>query len=105
MYGTVTIYDTTEIELQHTLAAGVFSVDYSATADMRYQPERISGPPEDCYPTDSECDITAVSVFCIRDVLGKERSLPDELAVLISSKLPRDRIEELCWEEFRMSAD
>lgn len=52
------------------------------TYEAFYQKAKVSGPPEDCYPAESELNLLSVNL-------------------LEGDELPsRDRLIEACWEDF-----
>lgn len=63
-------------------------IDYDAI----YQPARISGPPENCYPDESEMTINAI------EPLG---DLPEGITQKILEEVAADMgIEDECWEHY-----
>jgi hypothetical protein len=61
-------------------------VDY----DANYQPARVSGPPEDCYPEDSEMTINSVTT----EFKGWESEIANEIENC------QDILEEQAWEDY-----
>jgi len=59
-----------------------------------YQREKISGPPEDCYPAEGEMEITHV------EPAGDwpEGLSADEFALAVSKA--QDRLTEAAWDEY-----
>jgi hypothetical protein len=72
-------------------------IDFRIEADITYQPARISGPPEDCYPDESECDITDIKVLSQVDGL-KDADILDAL----ERQIGEDKIIEDLWEDYMM---
>ena len=70
-------------------------VDFQIEADITYEPARISGPPEDCYPDSSECSITEVKVMSQIDGL-KDADILDAL----EKQIGEERIIEDLWEDY-----
>lgn len=60
------------------------SVLWTAEVECFYRPGRFSGPPENCYPDESECEILSV----LTDPPGFENQIPEEL------------IEDAAWLAF-----
>ena len=73
-------------------------VDFEIEADITYQPARISGPPEDCYPDESECDITEIKVMSQIDGL-KDADILDALATQVGD----DTIINDLWDDYMLS--
>lgn len=67
------------------------TVDYDAS----YDPGRLSGPPENCYPPDSEMTINSV----IPDTPDWPRTIAEEIEAV------KDRIEEEAWEHYHRHRD
>lgn len=63
------------------------TVDY----DAAYDPGRISGPPENCYPPESEMTINSIT---------PTGALPDGVAIDMANNRQLERIEEEAWEHF-----
>lgn len=70
-------------------------IEFGIEADIVYEPARISGPPEDCYPDASECTIT--SIMPMDGVSGY-----DDAAILeaLDEQVGEDRIIEDLWEDY-----
>lgn len=70
-------------------------VDFRIEADITYQPARISGPPEDCYPDESECDITDIKV------LSQVDGLTDgDIIDALLKQVGEDKLIEDLWEDY-----
>ena len=76
------------------------SLQLEISADMTYEPAKLDGPPEDCYPENSECDITELKILSAFDCEGNEIKLTkDNLKAIGDAISPRDFEEDL-WDEF-----
>ena len=64
-------------------------IEYTADVRVMYQPGRFSGPPEDCYPDESETDIENLV------------TLPPGF----EDKIDSEKIEDQAWEEFMTGGD
>ena len=92
-------------EYEVDLEKGTFLVEFSITADMTYQPAKVSGPPEDCYPDESEIDVTEVKILSVKDAEGKEISLTPKLIKQLGEAIdPSDFYYDL-WEEWEGEQD
>lgn len=83
----------------YTLMLGEDEVDveFEINADMTYLPARLSGPPEDCYPDESECVIT--SIVPLEKIDGcNDADLLDALETQVSE----EKIIEDLWEDFEL---
>ena len=72
-------------------------IDLTIEYDAFYQPARVSGPPEDCYPEESACDITDVTF----DLSPDSSTVTEEqvIAYLDTPKL-QEMLTDACWEHF-----
>ena len=75
-------------------------IDFDISADITYQPARISGPPEDCYPDESSCENIQIKVLSQIDGL-KDADILDAL----ETQIGEDKIVEDLWEDWQMSRD
>lgn len=74
-------------------------VTFNIQADMFYEAGKLYGAPEDCYPADSDCDITEI------DVVGTvEGFTPAELVAALKNQYA-DEIEEDLWSEYNNDED
>lgn len=73
-----------KLTIEGTREVDGLEVQWTADVEVSYSPGRFYGPPEDCYPDESECDIIAVSTH----PGGFEQKIPDEV------------IEDAAWAEF-----
>lgn len=62
--------------------------------DATYQPARISGPPEDCYPAESEMILTAM------DILSELPQGITDKDVIAAADSDEERIEDEAWQDF-----
>ena len=72
-------------------------VDFQIDADITYEPAFVSGPPEDCYPDSSECDINSIKVLSTVDGL-KDADILDALMTQIGE----DTIRDALWEDYML---
>ena len=76
-------------------------VSIDASYNAVYRPAKVSGPPENCHPDESELDLTGFTVEGVRD-FSDGGDLPDptlsELAAAFQAA--EDRIIAECWEDF-----
>ena len=70
-------------------------VDFVIEADITYQPARISGPPEDCYPDESECYITEIKVRYPVDGCSDEQIL-----AALEKQVGEEKIKEDLWSDY-----
>ena len=77
-----------------------YAVDWEATAKMYYDPGRVSGPPEDCYPPEGECEITELTFEVHEDGSGLE-VMDQKVRALVSEFLNQEKIEEALWENYQ----
>lgn len=76
-----------------------FEVTYLATGKCYYDPGRLSGPPEDCYPPESEGEIASVKMLEVHD--SNSRPVTNEmLRALILAKLMELPLEEYLLENW-----
>lgn len=75
------------IDIEVTLERGDDEIYVSCNVDLSHQAARLYGPPEDCWPEETECNINNAI-----DEDGK-----DILSTLGQKDI--DRIEEDAWEE------
>lgn len=69
-------------------------IDVRIEYDAVYQPARLSGPPEDCYPEESSMDLTKV------EVIG---DLPEGITygmVVVASMADDERLTDEAWEHY-----
>ena len=80
---------TVEVEGTQTLGDDEHEIAYTATVRVNYQPAKLYGPPENCYPDESEVDIESL----VTVPPGFENILDTDL------------IEDQAWEEFLTGGD
>jgi hypothetical protein len=98
--GTVTLELEQEVELEDDSYLVLFDV----TADCAYQPAQLSGPPESCYPEESELDITDLRITLITNSNGEEVNRK-ALVEQCREALDREMIEDALWDEFMSRED
>jgi len=79
--------------------------DFAIKATLSHTPARVSGPPEDCYPEESEIDIEEMKLNEVRDENGEALILTPPLLKQLSDALNIDRVHELLWEEWETESD
>lgn len=99
---TQTVTYTFEVELEDD-AGNIYTCNVEAHSKCYYHPGRLSGPPEDCYPAESDQETTFEIIDCQNDE-GVSLQLTPDLLVLLEPLLPVDWMEEKLWEQF-MSGD
>lgn len=77
-----------------------YDVEFEITADMSYDPGNVSGPPERCYPPDSECEITEVKPMTTMDGLSDQ-----DLIEALYAQVGEDKLEEDLWEDWQADRD
>jgi hypothetical protein len=65
-------------------------VDY----DCDYQPAKVSGPPEDCYPEAGELDMTEITI------LDELPSMITDADVYAAAEDAKDRLDQEAWDHF-----
>ena len=70
-------------------------VDFNIEADITYEPARVSGPPEDCYPDSSECEITSIKVLSTVEGYTDKRILME-----LETQVDEDKIIDDLWEDY-----
>ena len=83
-----------EFETEIEFEGETYVVLVDVEADMEYTPGRVSGPPEDCYPPECECDITSLKIV--------EARTDGEMPVVAGmvEALNLEEIEDALWEKF-----
>lgn len=83
-----------------TIDGQLLTVNYTVKAEMTYIPGKLSGPPEDCYPPDAECNIEEMTINSVTDEDG-DLPLTEELKVKASKTIEdEDIVEDQLWEAF-----
>ena len=76
-----------------------YLICYTITARCYYQRAKISGPPEDCYPEESDMEIE-IEVISATDAYGYVVPLSPLFLVQVTANLNTEKDEEAIWEEF-----
>lgn len=79
--------------------------DFTVEATLSHTPAQVSGPPESCYPEESEIDITLLRLNEVRDAEGDMVHFTTPLRDRIADALNIDRVHELLWEEWQSDSD
>jgi hypothetical protein len=77
-----------------------YEVSWFAEADMIYSPGHLGGPPEDCYPDESECDITKLELGEVLDDQGFVLHEDDQRLAELLEGIDRELVEDALWEAF-----
>jgi hypothetical protein len=73
----------------------VIDVDY----DAHYQAAYVNGPPEDCYPEDSEMTINGFKVISVKQMGEVNHAITsEEIDAVFQENI--ERLEEECWEHY-----
>lgn len=90
---------TKNFELELTAEDGTtYLCEIDAHSKCYYHPGKLSGPPEDCYPAESDQETTFEIKSCELD--GNELKLTPELLSLLEPLLPTDWMEDQLWTRF-----
>ena len=71
-------------------------IDLTIEYDAFYQPARVSGPPEDCYPEESACDITDVTFDLDPDCTVTE----EQVVAYLDTPRINEKLYDACWEDY-----
>ena len=77
-------------------------VSYTATCTLTFIPGRFSGPPEDCYPDDSDMGYVSLQVTEVF-ANGEAVVLSDDYKRYVQEQLDEDVIADQLWDEFDRS--
>ena len=75
-------------------ADGEHEIEVRISYDASYQAAYISGPPEDCYPADSEMDLTEVT-----PVNDLPAGITQEMLV-VEAMAADERLTDEAWEHY-----
>lgn len=88
-------------ELEVTTPDGqTYICNVEATSKCYYRPGRTFGPPEDCYPDETEQETSVRIIDCTPLDSAEAIPLTTELLRGLSAGLPMDWIEAQLWEKF-----
>lgn len=80
-------------------------VKFSATASMSYQPAQTSGPPEKCYPAESEFDLEELHILDAKDANDKRLTLGLSTMCQLRALINEDLLAEKMWEDFDQACE
>ena len=80
----------------------IYNCNVDAHAKCYYSPGRFSGPPEDCYPDESDMETSFEILDCVID--GMPVQLDPALLYELEPLLPVEWMESQLWDQF-MSGD
>jgi hypothetical protein len=79
-------------------------VTFTATASMLYTVAQVSGPPERCYPEETDLNLESISITEARTVSGAKIPLAlHTMRLLLREAIDEDLLAEKMWEEFDQS--
>lgn len=94
---TQTVTHTFEVELEDD-DGNIYTCNVDAHSKCYYHPGRLSGPPEDCYPAESDQETTFEILDCQLD--GEPVQLDPALLYVLEPLLPVAWMETKLWEQF-----
>ena len=94
----VTLEAEQEVTLEWEGVMRTFDVAFTVEASASHTPAKVSGPPESCYPEDSEVELESINIDFVTDENADPMIPGEELGKKLLSSLNRDRIQELVWE-------
>lgn len=97
--------DDEEIVLDIDGVQTTYYCDFTVEATLSYMPAQVSGPPESCYPEESEIDIALLRLNEVRDEEGTVIPFTTPLRDRIADTLNIDRVHELLWEEWQSDSE
>ena len=74
------------------------ALDLEISADITYEPAKLSGPPEDCNPDNSECEVTEIKILHARDEDEKELPLTQALIDACLLQIDGTDFTDELWE-------
>ena len=93
-----------KIIIDASLEVEVDGVEYYVECTIQgtcyYEPAILGGPPEDCSPEESECDLESIKVDHAEDLLNAEEVKDPELLKKIELAIDEDWAIDCLWEEY-----
>ena len=93
-------FEEMEVEIEWNGAWMIAIVDFTVVAELSYQPAQLSGPPENCYPDESECDLESLVFTSVTDEEGNPMKITGELDKELNKKLDINFVEECLWADW-----
>lgn len=97
-------HDFEEIELEIETMPGEWKgylCNFTITAELVSIPARISGPPENCHPDESEVNILSIELTECSDEDNEPVTPSPELRQALCDALDMDEIYEVLWGEWQ----
>lgn len=91
-----TVTDTFECEVPYE--DQVYLCNVKAVSTCTYAPGHLGGPPEDCYPDESEQETTFEILDCTLE--GNEIQLNEALIYELTPLLPVEWMESALWDHY-----
>lgn len=92
-----------EGEQDVTFAERVYTVCFTVGAKCEYIPAQVGGPPEHCYPEESELDIQSVVITKVLNEDEQEVACTEEQKAELNERLNTPALKEAIWEAFLLS--
>ena len=86
-----------------TLPSGEYDVTYCIEGKCYSDPGKLSGPPEDCYPPESEANITLLRVIEVSDETGIVTEVEDSLGKQLLAEINKLPLDEYLFESWAES--